>query len=128
MTPMNEPNDRLDDALKNALRRQEAPDGFADGLMARAAQQHSTPEPIHRDSWLRFLTRPLVRWATLAAVAASMVLGVHVYQVRRERAEGEAAKERLMIALHIAGAKLQLARSKVNEIRTDQSTNHQVKE
>jgi hypothetical protein len=124
---MNEHNGRMDDALKNVLRRQEAPDGFADRLMARAAQRHSTPEPIRRDSWLRFLARPLVRWAALAAVAASMVLSVHEYQPRRERAEGEDAKQRLMMALHIAGAKLQLARAKVNEISTDPSTN-QVKE
>jgi hypothetical protein len=36
--------------------------------------------------------------------------------VRRERAQGEAAKQRLMLALRIAGSKLQLAKSRVNEI------------
>jgi hypothetical protein len=115
----------LDDALGTALRRQKAPEGFADTVLARIAQPDSTPEQRHRDSWLRFLTQPLVRWAALAAVAASMVLGVHVHQVRRERAEGEAAKQRLMLALRIAGSKLQLAKSKVNEVNADQPRTQQ---
>jgi len=129
MTRMNMDKDdsRMDDALRNALRRQEAPDGFADRVLARVAQQNLAPNPVRHDSWLRFFTQPIVRWAALAAVAGAMILGVHVYQVRRERAEGEAAKQRLM-ALRIAGTKLQLAKSKVNEMNANQTTNRHVKE
>jgi hypothetical protein len=50
-----------------------------------------------------------------------MILGVHLHSVRRERAQGEAAKQRLMLALRIAGSKLQLAKSRVNEINAVQS-------
>jgi hypothetical protein len=45
-----------------------------------------------------------------------------VQQARREHAQGEAAKQQLMLALHIAGSKLQLAKARVNEISP---TNHQ---
>jgi hypothetical protein len=116
---------RLDDELKNALRRQEAPEDFADQVLARVAEQKLRQKPRH-ESWMTFFTQPLVRWAALAAVAAAMILGViHMRTVERQHAEGEAAKQRLMLALHIAGSKLQLARVKVNEINTDQK---QVKE
>jgi UDP-N-acetylmuramyl pentapeptide synthase len=109
----------VDDALKNALRRQAAPEGFTDQVLGRVAQQNSTPKLPRHDPWLRFFTQPLVRWAALAAVAAAMILGVHVYDVHRERAEGEAAKQRLMLALRVAGSKLQLAKSKVNELNAN---------
>ena len=55
-----------------------------------------------------------------------MVFGVHIYNVHRERAQGEAAKKQLMLALRVAGSKLQLAKSKVNEMNTNPTL--QVKE
>ena len=70
----------------------------------------------------------MVRWAALAAVAAAMIFGVHIYTVRRERAQGEAAKQRLMLALRVAGSKLQLAKAKVNEMNMNQNKTRQVKE
>ena len=45
MTDMNLNKDRMDDALKSALRRQEAPDGFADRVLARVAMQNQRPSP-----------------------------------------------------------------------------------
>lgn len=111
---------RMDDALKNALRRQQPPEGFADRVLVRVAEQHASPRPVAHHSWPRFFTEPIVRWAALATVAAAMIVGVHLYNVRQERARGEAAKQRLMLALHIAGSKLQLARAKVNQINADQ--------
>ena len=123
-----DPN-HLDDALKNALRRQEAPGGFADRVLARVANQNSTEESTRRGAWLVFFTQPLVRWGALAAIATAMIMGVvHVRTVQRERAEGEAAKQQLMLALRIAGSKLQLAKAKVNEINAVETQDHQVKE
>ena len=124
MTDMNK--DGMDDALKSALRRQDAPDGFADRVLARVAMQNQPP--VRRDSWLSLFTQPIVRWAALAAVATAMIAGVHVYNVHREQAKGEAAKQRLMLALRVAGSKLQLAKAKVNEMNANQIRNHQVKE
>jgi hypothetical protein len=117
-------------ALKHALRRQSAPDGFAERVMLRLEQQRleekSSPRSnaIAHDSLLAFLTRPLARWATAGALAAALIAGeIHIQNVRRERAEGEAAKQRLMLALRIAGSKLQLARSRVNRTTTNQNAN-----
>ena len=124
MTDLNQ--DRMDEALKRALKRQEAPDGFADRVMARVAVQNQ--QPVRRDSWLSLFTQPIARWAALAAFATAMILGVHVYGVHRDQARGEAAKQRLMLALHVAGSKLQLAKAKVNEMNANQIRNHQVKE
>jgi hypothetical protein len=133
MTDMNinKETNGLDDALKIALRRQEVPDGFADRVMARVAAQDWAPQSARRDSWLSLFTqpifaRPIMRWAALAAFATVMILGVHIYRVQRERAKGEAAKHRLMLALRVAGSKLQLAKAKVNEMNA--SENRQVKE
>jgi hypothetical protein len=123
----NKDTNGLDDALKQALRRQEAPDGFAQRVMARVAVQDSAPRPV-RDSWRGLFTQPIMRWAALAAVAAAMILGVHLYNVHRERAEGEAAKQRLMLALRVAGSKLQLAKAKVNEMNVNPNKTRQVKE
>jgi len=126
---------RTEDALKHALRRQDAPDGFADRVLARVAAHNSTEAPRgYHDSWWQLFTRPAVRWATAAALAAALVAGgLHYRQVQfekaqAERAQGEAAKQRLMLALRIASSKLQLARSKVNEINADQTENHEEKE
>jgi hypothetical protein len=132
LTPDNDTN-RMDEVLKRALRREQAPDGFADRILARASEaplsaRSSAAEPILAGSWLRFFTQPLVRWATLTALATAMILGVHLRSVRRERARGEAAKQRLMLALRIAGSKLQLAKSRVNEINAGQSEKPEDKE
>ncbi len=122
----------FEDELKNALRRQEPPDGFADRVLARAAEQGSRHvKPSWSDSWLRIFTQPfapenLLRWAAVAAVAVVLVVGgVHYrnVQVQRERAQGEAAKARLLLALRIAGSKLQLAKARVDQINSD-SINH----
>jgi hypothetical protein len=63
----------------------------------------------------------------VAAVSAALVLGgVHYRNVQRERAQGEAAKERLLLALRIAGNKLQLARTRVDQINSGQINSDQI--
>jgi hypothetical protein len=60
-----------------------------------------------------------VRWGAVATVTVCLVIGSIYYRnLQRQRAEGEAAKQQLMLALRIAGSKLQLAKEKVNEINT----------
>jgi hypothetical protein len=123
---------RFEDELKNALRRQEPPDGFAERVLARAKEQGSRQvKPSWSDSWLRIFAQPfapanLLRWAVVAAVAVVLVVGGVHYRnvhVQRERAQGEAAKARLLLALRIAGSKLQLAKARVDQINSD-SINH----
>jgi hypothetical protein len=124
---MNKDTNGLDKALRQALGRQEPTDGFTQRVMARVAAQNVAQRPV-RDSWMSLFTQPIMRWAALAAVATAMILGVHLYNVHRERAEGEAAKQRLMLALRVAGSKLQLAKAKVNEMNVNPNKSRQVKE
>jgi hypothetical protein len=111
----------LEDELKKALRRQQAPEGFTDQVLARAAQQSSARQRAPHESGWAILARPLFRWPALAAISVSLVAGslhyrqIQVDKARIERAQGEAAKQRLMLALRIAGSKLQMAKTKVNE-------------
>jgi hypothetical protein len=121
-----------DHELKDALQRQDAPEGFAERVLARAAQQNSA-QAKPPASWLDLFTQPFVRWASAAALCVALLAGgLHYRQVQlraeRERAQGEAAKQQLMLALRIAGSKLQLAKAKVNEMNTNETQHQQVKE
>jgi hypothetical protein len=70
-----------------------------------------------------------VRWAAFTTVSICLVIGgVRYRNLQRERANGEAAKQQLMLALRIAGSKLQLAKSKVNEINQSRpEPNHRIR-
>jgi hypothetical protein len=110
---------RMGELLRKSLQREEVPAGFADGVLIRAARQRAAAHDSHVPSWFRIFSQPLLRWAAFATISASLIGGgIRYREVRREREEGEAAKQQLMLALHIAGSKLRLAKSKVNEIHT----------
>jgi hypothetical protein len=119
MTEINKNPNLLEDALRNALRREDAPEGFALKVLARAQHQNSAAQEAQRASWLSIFSQPLLRWSAVAAVTICLVVGgIYYRNLQRQRAEGEAAKQQLMLALRIAGSKLQLAKEKVNEINT----------
>jgi len=119
MTETNKNPNLLEDALRNAVRREDAPEGFVLKVLARAEQQNSAANDAQRTSWLSIFSQPVLRWSAVAAVTIAMAIGTIYYRnLQRQRAEGEAAKQQLMLALRIAGRKLQLAKEKVNEINT----------
>ena len=114
---------QIEEQLKNALRRQDAPADFTEQVLARLAAHRSIP-PVRQDPWWSIITQPLLRWTAITATATSLVIGgIHYRNVRRERVKGEAAKQQLMLALRIAGSKLQLAKAKVNAINATQTAN-----
>ena len=129
---MNVNNDanHTEESLKNALRREPAPEGFADRVLMRVAEQNSVrPIASRRESWLRIFAQPVVRWAAAAAVCAGVIAGgIYYRNVQQERAQGEAAKQRLILALRIAGSKLQLAKSRVQHIQSEPTGNQEEKE
>jgi hypothetical protein len=105
---------RLDDALREALRREDPGPEFTRAVLARAA----AAKP--RQSWWRRLASgfqaPLWRWATAGVLACALLgTGLEYRREQRLRAEGEAAKQQLVLALRIAGAKLHVAQEKVIE-------------
>jgi len=102
---------RLDDALREALRRQDpGPESTARVLRLAAAPP--------KESWWRALVSgfgpPRLRWATAAALACLLLVSGGLQY--RYVAEGRRAKEQLVLALRIAGTKLNQARDRVRQI------------
>jgi hypothetical protein len=88
----------LDDELRSSLRRQEPSADFADRVLARV----NAAPPARRS------TRMWLRWA--APLAAALVLAGGL---EYRRYEGERAKSQVMLAMRIAGGKLNKAQKKV---------------
>ena len=149
----------MDDELKDALRREEPPAGFADRVALRVAEQQGKTlpwdPPKHRANSSGLTTErsrpgpfgpgitggskgpalqgvgaratrsrlPFVQWAAAAALVAAMAGGINYVAKQKERAEGEAAKARVVLALHIAGNKLQLVQTKINQLHQQPDKN-----
>ena len=88
----------FDDELKSALRRQEPSPDFADRVLARVAARPPRRVP-----------RPWARWA--APIAAALLLAAGGLEYRHY--QGEQAKSQVMLAMRIAGGKLNKAQRKV---------------
>jgi hypothetical protein len=107
------PHDGLDEELRQALRREEAPPGFAERVLAGVRRQEAT-EPWWR-RWTRLHVVAL-RYATALVLVVAVVIGTWEYQrYRQERREGEAARQQVLLALRITSRKLQYAQAKVSE-------------
>jgi hypothetical protein len=91
----------FDDELKSALRRQDPAPDFAERVLARVA---ATPA--------RRTSRQWMRWA--APMAAALLLAAGGLEYRHQ--EGERAKSQVMLAMRIAGGKLNKAQKKVQMI------------
>lgn len=108
----------LDDELRDALRREPPPAGFAERVIQLADEQagRETARPPARGWDPR---RPFVRWAAAAAIVAAVGGGIqyrNLEKARAERAAGEAAKEQVIQALRITASKLQLVQERVREV------------
>ncbi len=87
----------LESRLREALRRQDPPEGFAERVLERARRMppHRRPSP-----WLMA--------ASLLGLLVPMGWGYQAYQAHR-RAEAERAQAQLLLALQITHQKLDLA-------------------
>jgi hypothetical protein len=102
----------LEQQLKNALARTDAPEWFEAKVMAAVRRDDGMPARRHALRW---------RWAS-ALLATVLVVGGVTWQYERavqERAAGEGAKARLELALKITRAKLQKIEQKLNEVERD---------
>jgi hypothetical protein len=105
----------LDDELKRALQRKEPPPDFEERVMRRI---RSLPPPGPQWWEKVFSSFRLLqwRWAAAGMVCLGIWLGVSQYQKEREaRLQGEKAKEQVLLALHIASTKLNVAQKAVLE-------------
>lgn len=121
---------RLEDELKSALRREEPSVDFAAQVLARVEQSQRQRQAV-RASWKdkigTIFAWPRLGWtvATAAMVVVLVTGGLQYRSYQRRHAEGEQAKEQVMLAFHIASAKLNVARKKVqenSERQTDSNT------
>jgi len=117
---------RLEDELRSALGREQPSADFTDRVMARIAQLPAKQEKERNNNgWLKrlaaFFQPPQMKWAMAGAMACLLVfaaIGVSRYRQHQraiEIAEGEKAKEQVMLAMRIASAKLNVAQKKVQE-------------
>jgi len=118
---------RFEDELKLALRREEPSPGFTDRVMARIAELQRQEKSREKTYWLRrlmeFFQPPRMKWAMAGAMAGVLLIagfGVHRSRENERRrlaeiAEGERAKEQVMLAMRIASAKLNIVQKKVHE-------------
>ena len=101
----------FEDQLREAMRPGEVPAGFANRVLAKLPEAYPAPP--------RMPYRRVALWAAAVLVIAGSLTGVEVERVREERARGEAARQKVMLALRITGTKLNKAQSHVREISAD---------
>lgn len=92
---------RFEDELRAALGRRDPPAGFAERVMARI---DPPPQRLSR-----------ARWWAVAAVAASLLVGIALPSYREHR-RGQEAKEQVLLALHITAEKMAVAQTKVEQL------------
>ena len=109
---------RLEDELRAALQREEPPIGFPDRVLALSARRE-------RNLWARLadaFAMPRLRWATSVVAVLVTATGIGIRIQEHRRAEGEAAKRQVMLALRITSEKWQVAAKEISgkDARTDQ--------
>jgi len=98
---------RLEDALRNALRREDPPPGFAERVMNRVAEAGTETA---RGRWSNWFRLPALRLAAACVLCALLATGlVHRYQ-RRAEARREAAHREFILAMRITSNKLEFVR------------------
>lgn len=109
---------RWDDALRQALRREEPPEGFAARVMRRVSAE-APPAPVQpglADRLRNAFRLPRLRWATAFAAVALAVGAVQYRDALERRAQGERARDQVMMALRITGDKLRMTQAMVRRI------------
>jgi hypothetical protein len=82
----------LERDLREALRRKDAPPYLAERLLTRTRQSR-----MQQAVWI---------WIAAAALLVLMIGGIGIVREQRRQAEGEQAKQQLMVGLRITGFKL----------------------
>lgn len=105
--------DSFERDLAKALRRREPPVDLSARVWARITREQE------RGAWWRVVLAGYAwRWA-VAAVLLVAVVGTpfaYVQRQERQRAAGEAARQQVLLALRIAGSKMQIAQREVQQV------------
>jgi hypothetical protein len=101
---------RFEEQLKQALTRQDPPENFNARVLTAVEERRVRSSTGVWQWWARWAHS----WQLAPALAALLALSVGaIYQEHQRSARGEAAKEKLLIAMRVAGAKLHEARDRV---------------
>jgi hypothetical protein len=104
---------RFEEQLKQALTRQDPPQDFNARVLTALEERRARSSTRVWRWWARWAHS----WQLAPALAALLALSVGaIYQEHQRIARGEAAKEKLLMAMHVAGAKLQEARDRVSKV------------
>jgi len=104
--------DRFEQELRDALQPRQPAPGFSARVLARIEEAPRSEQRLR--NWFSV---PRLRWASTGLLCAILLTGLgYHYQQQKQRARGEAMRQQVMTALHIAGAKLQLAQGKVQRL------------
>lgn len=99
--------DQFEQELKDSLRREPAPEWFADAVMARVNTEKQRQRKPEWFGWAR------LRWVAASMAVVAVVGGVRFEQQREERIRGEEAKQELMAAFQVTGTKLRQVEERV---------------
>ena len=107
--------ERFEEQLRQAMARQEPSADFMERFLRRVAEPAlKTPATSWQFSfeWMRaWRFAPI-----LAALLLMLIGGGTIYREQQYAAKGNAAKEKLLVAMRVAGSKLHYARSRVLEV------------
>jgi len=114
MTQKEVDDQKLEAALRVALEKEHPPLGFAQRVEARLAAEGRRQQ---RPRWRVFASRVEGRLATAAGLVLAIIipLGLHLHH-ESEVARGEAAKQQVMLALHITGRQLRTIEDRTHGI------------
>ena len=105
---------QLEDELKSALRRREPAEDFTQRVLQRMA--HPAPRSWW-DELVILLRPPRLQWVVASVVILVVPFAALEYRHERQvRAQGEIAKQQLILAMRIAGAELHRAQQQVQRI------------
>lgn len=111
----------LEAALRRTLRREEAPAGFAERVLAEAARRERAAAIIVPARAHRVL--PGLRFAIAAMLLLGITLGIQQHERQQEQARGEAAREQVLLALRITSNRLHRAQMHVSQMQSDGASN-----
>ncbi len=107
---------RLEDALRDSLRREDPPAGFAAKILAQTVNAPAL-QVVPKRPWFQ---RPIGLAMAAALAAMAIVPAVVVEQHRREQERGLKAKQEILMALTITREQFRLAKEKVTRTTGEQ--------
>jgi len=107
----------FEEELKQALQRQEPAAHFTARVLARCAEEDAK---VQGNFWRTLWSTPVWRFGMASAAALLMVASGTLYQQHEHQVKGMAAKRQLLLAMRIAGTKLQEVQQRVKESEQEQ--------